>query len=271
MNLLLIIVILFILYSFYKGCFCKDTEKFTTTCTSGIIGTNNNPFYSIVPTSDSSITCDIPEGKYVSSENLFLGNTYQTNNCEPGFSCPGIPNAQIFQNSGGNPEIIGRKACGLNNYQDQPNQTECKKCPPNTWTYSGPNTKCNTGPYIEPCDSNCKNCGYLEVGGEFGCCSSGNEFYGGYHYCTKMPNGNTCFSNAMCASGICWTGKDSGPDSLGTVGVCVASEPCNPNNGFLDGGCGSASSVIQTIEAKDGAKLTVAAINAIDNIIASLG
>jgi hypothetical protein len=112
--------------------------------------------------------------------------------------------------------------------------------------------------------------GYLEVGGDFDCCPSGNrELYAGYHYCTGMPNGNTCFSNAMCASDICWTGKDSGLDSAGTVGVCVSSEPCNPNNGFLDGGCGSAKSVIQTIEAKDGAKLTVAAINAIDNIIGS--
>lgn len=36
------------------------------------------------------------------------------------------------------------------------------------------------------------------------CCSSGkNSRYAGYDYCSEMPNGSTCWSDAMCASKTC--------------------------------------------------------------------
>ena len=36
------------------------------------------------------------------------------------------------------------------------------------------------------------------------CCKSGKtHHYAGYDYCMEMPNGTTCWSDAMCASKSC--------------------------------------------------------------------
>jgi hypothetical protein len=50
-----------------------------------------------------------------------------------------------------------------------------------------------------------KACGRLKAGTDsLVCCPSGQvTLYGGYDYCTKMPSGNLCWSDAMCASGTC--------------------------------------------------------------------
>lgn len=254
-NILLLIVIVIVLYCLYNSYNCNNTEGFYN-----IINIPPGQYYSYIGSSPLSPF----------SQNSFDSMKGKLQSCESGYSCPGNPHFDTNQISLDTIDQYNRSTCGLGKYQDEPGQTTCKSCPNNTWTYGGANTHCNSGPYIKPCDSNCQNCGYLEVGGEYACCPHDREPYGGYHYCTGMPNGNVCFSNAMCASGNCWTGKDSSLGSLGTKGVCVSEAPCNPNNGFLDGGYGSAASVIQTIEGKDGAKLTVAAITAIDNIIGSL-
>ena len=62
----------------------------------------------------------------------------------------------------------------------------------------------------EPCSSNsdCANkaCGRPTAasGATLECCSSGGTgTYAGYNYCTQMPNGSTCWSNAQCASDNC--------------------------------------------------------------------
>ena len=62
----------------------------------------------------------------------------------------------------------------------------------------------------EPCSSNteCKNnaCARPTAadGAALECCSSGGTgTYAGYDYCTQMPNGSTCWSNAQCASDNC--------------------------------------------------------------------
>jgi len=51
-------------------------------------------------------------------------------------------------------------------------------------------------------------------GATLSCCKSGeDDFYDGYYYCTEMPNGSICWSDAMCASGDCkgnWEGLRKG-------------------------------------------------------------
>jgi len=73
----------------------------------------------------------------------------------------------------------------------------------------------------QPCTSNsdCKNntCGRQTAadGAPLVCCPSGDtRTYGGYDYCSNMPNGSTCWSDAMCASDYC--GGNAGGLQRGT-------------------------------------------------------
>jgi hypothetical protein len=86
------------------------------------------------------------------------------------------------------------------------------------------------------CNNQCFNsaCGRLEAGADsLVCCPSGeNDLYAGFDYCTKMPNGNACFSDAMCASGFCEgdsgglaQGKCSTPQPAGST--CVQNSGCS--------------------------------------------
>ena len=56
-------------------------------------------------------------------------------------------------------------------------------------------------------DKNCANgtCAHYGKGGPLQCCpvANGSELYGGYDYCTSLPDGTPCWSDAMCTSGLC--------------------------------------------------------------------
>lgn len=57
-------------------------------------------------------------------------------------------------------------------------------------------------------DKNCKNgaCGRETAAGNAKkvCCKSGKtDRFGGFDYCTEMPNTSVCWSDAMCESGYC--------------------------------------------------------------------
>lgn len=91
------------------------------------------------------------------------------------------------------------------------------------------------------CNNQCFNsaCGRLEAGADsLVCCPSGeNDMYAGFDYCTKMPDGNACFSDAMCASGFC-EGNNGGV----AKGKCSTPQPagskCSQNAGCINGACG---------------------------------
>jgi hypothetical protein len=101
-------------------------------------------------------------------------------------------------------------------------------------------------------DEDCKNraCGRktAEHGAPLICCPSGDtDLYAGYDYCTEMPNGSVCWSDAMCAGGTC-KGNAGGLQR----GTCTGDEPvgskCTENADCKNGACGR-----QT--AQDGAPL----------------
>lgn len=84
-------------------------------------------------------------------------------------------------------------------------------CIPN---YAGSGFKCtpnsNNWPAGHVCEfgPNCSGgaCGRLTAtsGAALACCPSGKtDLYAGYEYCTGMPPGSACWSDAMCASGQC--------------------------------------------------------------------
>lgn len=117
-------------------------------------------------------------------------------------------------------------------------------CPSGSNSYDASDARwyCNGQNVGQSCaiDANCVNsaCGRESAGGNKVCCPSNNtERYGGYDYCTEMPNGNACFSNAMCASGAC-----IGP--WGKEGVCDNAknkESCDNmfKTQVLNGACGT--------------------------------
>ena len=94
-----------------------------------------------------------------------------------------------------------------------------------------------------PCDSN-KECENLACGRETAadgaptsCCKSGQtSIYGGFDYCKEMPNGSTCWSDAMCAGKYC-------QDNNGGLqkGVCQGhlkvGEKCDSNAQCLNKAC----------------------------------
>jgi len=71
------------------------------------------------------------------------------------------------------------------------------------------------------------------------CCPSGSiTNYGGFDYCTQMPVGSVCWSDFMCASGVC-------QGNLGGLqkGVCQAQdlspgEICESNSDCTNNACG---------------------------------
>ena len=94
-------------------------------------------------------------------------------------------------------------------------------------------------------DSDCSNnaCGRENAGVDASkvCCPYGgpSETYAGYSYCTNMPNGNHCFSDAMCASQIC-----------SSNGICVSSLPngaqCSSSSSCASGYCAPQFSIPTT-------------------------
>jgi hypothetical protein len=79
---------------------------------------------------------------------------------------------------------------------------------------AAPNASCSS-------NDDCENgaCGRFGAGGKLVCCPSGNyELYGGYDYCTNLPVGTSCWSDAMCASNMCW----STHQSRAYTGTCIA-------------------------------------------------
>lgn len=70
------------------------------------------------------------------------------------------------------------------------------------------------------------------------CCPSGAlDNFGGFDYCTEMPNGSTCWSDAMCAGGDC-----SGNLGGFQKGTCVGNNPtgatCTSNSDCANDACG---------------------------------
>lgn len=104
------------------------------------------------------------------------------------------------------------------------------------------------------CDSNsqCNNkaCG-RETAAEHAikvCCPSGDfSTYAGFDYCTQMPNGSVCWSDAMCASLYC-AGNASGFQR----GVCTTNK-LTSQNCFSSSECNNGACGLQT--AADGAPL----------------
>lgn len=97
------------------------------------------------------------------------------------------------------------------------------------------------------CDSNsqCNNnvCGYQSgaTGAPLICCPSGqSDLFGGFNFCTQIPNGSPCWSDAMCASGVC-IGNEGGV----TRGVCNGPLPtgavCSSDNECSNNTCGKQS------------------------------
>jgi len=72
------------------------------------------------------------------------------------------------------------------------------------------------------------------------CCPSNkSSTYAGFSYCSGMPDGNACWSDAMCAGGLC-TGNAEGVKK----GTCMTPTPigtsCVHNNQCASGACGYA-------------------------------
>lgn len=93
------------------------------------------------------------------------------------------------------------------------------------------------------CDHNdqcaSKACGYPHAGAtQHVCCASGKiDTYLGNDYCTQMPNGTACWTDAMCANGVC-----SGNAGGSQKGVCGGNSPvnqsCTHNDQCANGACG---------------------------------
>lgn len=87
-------------------------------------------------------------------------------------------------------------------------------------------------------DSNCQNnaCGRPSASTDATpvCCPSGAiTLYGGYYYCTKLSAGTSCYSDSMCASGLCEDGVCA--NLLPNDAVCTSSDQCaNDNCGLHD-------------------------------------
>lgn len=70
------------------------------------------------------------------------------------------------------------------------------------------------------------------------CCQSGkNDLYDFMDFCTEMPNGQACYTNAMCASGFC-NQTDSGGFCRATNSV-PNGEYCNSDSDCKSGYCQS--------------------------------
>lgn len=103
-------------------------------------------------------------------------------------------------------------------------------------------TKKNDG---EECDSNndCKNdkCGRGTAADGAGkiCCPAGRSLgtYGGFDYCYGMPDNSVCWSDAMCASGIC-SGNAGGFQRGTCQGKRADGEACNSNSECHNNKCG---------------------------------
>src|SRR5579872_5620761 len=103
--------------------------------------------------------------------------------------------------------------------------------------------KCGKGNVGNECgiNSDCKNnaCGResADTGTPLTCCKSGDTtMFGGFDYCTNMPDENVCWSNAMCASGYC---RDNGGGTRkGLCGKANIGEFCGVNNDCKNNACG---------------------------------
>jgi glycerophosphoryl diester phosphodiesterase len=72
------------------------------------------------------------------------------------------------------------------------------------------------------------------------CCASGKtSTYGGYDYCTGMPDASACWSNAQCLSDYC-RGNNSGTNK-GTCGKLEINLACQSNSDCKGGACGRAT------------------------------
>jgi hypothetical protein len=73
------------------------------------------------------------------------------------------------------------------------------------------------------------------------CCKSGKtHMYAGYLYCAELPDTSICWSDAMCASGLC-KGNSGGTKK----GICIARSPvgasCNIDANCANNACGRAT------------------------------
>lgn len=105
--------------------------------------------------------------------------------------------------------------------------------------------------YLCNSNSNCANgaCGRLTAadGARLVCCPSGGyTTYGGYDYCTGMPDGSVCWSDAMCAAKYC-RGNNGGLNK-GICGKLPVNARCSKNAECANGACGRPT-------AADGAQL----------------
>jgi hypothetical protein len=107
--------------------------------------------------------------------------------------------------------------------------------------------KCGKGIVNDSCGINndCKNgaCGRATAadGAELTCCKSGKtQMFGGFDYCTDMPDGSVCWSDAMCQSGLC-DGNGGGTSK----GVCKSrkkvNENCDSNSDCSNNSCARAT------------------------------
>ena len=107
--------------------------------------------------------------------------------------------------------------------------------------------KCTANKNInDPCTvkSDCKNsaCGRETAADSapLKCCPSNKTTgYGGFEYCTNMPDNSVCWSNAMCDSNYC---RDNGNGTRkGKCGKGNIGEPCGVNNDCKNSACGRES------------------------------
>lgn len=103
--------------------------------------------------------------------------------------------------------------------------------------------KCGKGKVADQCGVNkdCANgaCGRATAadGTKLTCCPSGKvSSYGGFDYCTDMPDESVCWSNAQCASGFC---RDNGGGfRKGKCGKGAPTDKCGVNGDCANGACG---------------------------------
>lgn len=90
--------------------------------------------------------------------------------------------------------------------------------------------------YDWQCDN--KKCGRLGAGGKKVCCPSGDyDLYDGYDYCTELPDGTPCWSDAMCGGGTC-KGNAGGFKTGICTGGKSSGEPCDSSDECSSKNCG---------------------------------
>lgn len=116
--------------------------------------------------------------------------------------------------------IIGMIAAGIFLYMNYFNLKDNSECVHNS-----------------QCDSGA--CGYPAAGADKHICCPSKKVntYAANDYCTEMPNGTACWSDAMCANGVC-IGNLGGVKTGVCGGKAPINTPCKHDNQCANGACG---------------------------------